>query len=67
MCIRDRAKTVHNLYERAVRKAAARREEQAQSEASDQLRIYGELLSANLWAIQKGARQVTVDVYKRQT
>ena len=60
---RELAKTVHNLYERAVRKAAARREEQAQSEASDQLRIYGELLSANLWAIQKGARQVTVTNY----
>mgnify|MGYP000037264006 FL=1 len=28
---RDLAKTVHNLHERAVRKAAARREEQAQS------------------------------------
>lgn len=60
---RELAKTVHNLYERAVRKAAARREEQSESEASDQLRIYGELLSANLWAIPKGARQVTVTNY----
>lgn len=60
---RELAKTVHNLYERAVRKAAARREEQSESEASDQLRVYGELLSANLWAIPKGARQVTVANY----
>lgn len=60
---RELAKTVHNLYERAVRKAAARREEQTESEASDQLRVYGELLSANLWAIPKGARQVTVTNY----
>ncbi|MFQ9681171.1 MAG: hypothetical protein ACLRZH_14780 [Ruthenibacterium lactatiformans] len=35
------AKTVHNLHERAVRKAAARREEQAQSAASEELRVYG--------------------------
>lgn len=60
---RDLAKTVHSLYERAVRKAAARREEQAQSAASDELRIYGELLSANLWAIERGARQVTLTNY----
>ncbi len=57
---RDLAKTVHNLHERAVRKQAARTEELAQSESSDQLRVFGELLSANLWAIEKGQKQVTV-------
>lgn len=57
------AKTVHNLHERAVRKAAARREEQAQSAASEELRVYGELLSANLWAIQRGAKNVTLTNY----
>ena len=60
---RDLAKTVHNLHERAVRKAAARREEQAQSAASEELRVYGELLSANLWAIQRGAKNVTLTNY----
>ena len=60
---RDLAKTVHNLHERAVRKAAARREEQAQSAASEELRVYGELLSANLWAIQRGAKSVTLTNY----
>lgn len=60
---RELAKTVHNLQERAVRKAAARREEQAQSEASEQLRVFGELLSANLWAIEKGAKEVTLTNY----
>ena len=57
---KDLAKTVHNLHERAVRKQAARTEELAQSENSDQLRIYGELLSANLWAMEKGQKQVTL-------
>lgn len=60
---RDLARTVHNLHERAVRKAAARREEQAQSAASDELRVFGELLSANLWAIQRGAKSVTLTNY----
>ena len=62
---RDLAKTVHNLHERAVRKAAARREEQAQSAASEELRVYGELLSANLWAIQRGAKNVTLTDFLR--
>ena len=60
---KELARTVHNLYERAVRKAAARREEQAESAASEQLRVYGELLSANLWAVERGAREVTVVNY----
>lgn len=60
---RELSRTVHNLYDRAVRKAAARREERAQSQNSDQLRVYGELLSANLWAIQKGAKEVVVTNY----
>ncbi|MCI6884097.1 NFACT family protein [bacterium] len=60
---RELYKAVHNLYERAVRKQAARREELAQSEKSDTLRLYGELLQANLWAIHKGDRQVTVQNY----
>lgn len=60
---RELAKTVRNLHERAVRKAAARREEQAESAASDTLRVYGELLSANLWAVPKGAKEVTLTNY----
>ena len=59
----DLAKTVRNLYDRAVRKQAARQEEQAQSEKADRLRIYGELLQANLWAIERGAPNVTVVNY----
>ena len=60
---RELYKAVHNLYDRAVRKQTARREELAQSEKADSLRLYGELLQANLWAIQKGDRQVTVENY----
>ena len=56
-------KAVHNMYERAVRKQAARQEELAASGKSEKLRLYGELLQANLWAIHKGDRQVTVQSY----
>ncbi len=57
---KDLAKTVKNLHERAIRKQAARKEELAQSGKADQLRLYGELLQANLWAIEKGMRSVQV-------
>ena len=60
---RDLLKTVRNLHERAVRKQAARTEELAQSEASDELRVKGELVQANLWQIQRGMASVTVDNY----
>ena len=48
------------MYERAVRKQAARREELAASEKSEKLRLYGELLSANLYRVEKGSPSVTV-------
>ena len=51
------------MYDRAVRKQAARKEELSQSAKADTLRLYGELLQANLWAIHKGDRQVTVQNY----
>ncbi len=60
---RELYKAVHNMHERAVRKQAARREELAQSSKADTLRLYGELLQANLWAMHKGDRQVTVQNY----
>ena len=41
-------KAVHNMYDRAVRKQANRKEELSASEKSEKLRLYGELLSANL-------------------
>lgn len=60
---RELYKAVHNMHDRAVRKQAARREELAQSAKADTLRLYGELLQANLWACSKGDRQVTVTNY----
>ena len=60
---RELYKAVHNLYDRAVRKQAARREELAPEREGRQPALYGELLQANLWAIQKGDRQVTVENY----
>ena len=57
---RELHKAVHNMYERAVRKQAARKEELAASEKSEQLRLYGELLSANLYRAEKGMKSITV-------
>ncbi len=57
---KDLAKTVKNLHERAIRKQAARKEELAQTGKAEQLRLYGELLQANLWCIEKGMRSVKV-------
>lgn len=53
-------KAVRNMYERAVRKQAARREELAASSRSEKLRLYGELLSANLYLAEKGMKSITV-------
>ncbi len=60
---RDLTKTVKNAYERAIRKQAARKDEQLKSEKSDNLRLYGELLNANLWAFKRGDSKVTVQNY----
>ncbi|MBQ8611464.1 MAG: NFACT family protein [Oscillospiraceae bacterium] len=60
---RELSKQVHNLYDRALRKQTARREELAQSEKSDHLRLWGELISANLWQIPAGVRSVTLNNY----
>lgn len=60
---RNLGKTVQNLYERAKRKQTARLEEQAATERSDHLRIWGELLQANLYNIPKGAKEATVENY----
>ncbi len=60
---RELAKTVKNAYERAIRKQAARKEEQAKSEKSEHLRLCGELLNANLWAFNKGDENVKLQNY----
>jgi len=53
-------KAVRNMYDRAVRKQAARKEELRTAGKSETLRLYGELLSANLYQIEKGMAEVTL-------
>ena len=53
-------KTLQNLYDRALRKQSARREELADSEQSDHLRVAGELLTANLHTFVKGDKEAEV-------
>ena len=52
----DLLKQVNSLYERSVRKQAARREELANTERADEKRLFGELINANLYAITKGMK-----------
>ena len=60
---RDLEKQVRNLYDRARRKQAARREELEQSKNCEHLRLWGELLSANLWQIRGNGSSVTLNNY----
>ncbi len=49
---------VKQLLERSVRKLEARRDELAKSEKSEQSRLYGELLSANIHLFKRGDSSV---------
>lgn len=53
-------KQVHNLYERAVRKQAARKQEWLDSQEEGTAKLFGELLSSNLHSIEKGQKSVEV-------
>ncbi len=57
---KDLHKLVQNLVDRTVRKQAARKEELTQSTDNEKFRIYGELLTANLYALEKGMKKVDV-------
>lgn len=59
----DVIKLVNNAYTRAVKRLAARREELLACADREQLRIYGELLKANLYAIENGSRVAEVQNY----
>ncbi len=48
------SRQVKQLFERAVRKLEARRDELFKSEKSEQSRLFGELVSANMHMIKKG-------------
>ncbi len=53
----DLSRQVHNLVERAERKQQARLSEQRNTEKAEQKRLYGELIQANLHALQRGMKQ----------
>ncbi len=57
---KDLHKLVQNLVERTTRKQIARKEELTQSTDNEKYRIYGELLTANLWQLEKGMKKVDV-------
>ena len=59
----DVSKLVNNAYTRAVKRLAARKEELKNCEDRENLRIYGELLKANLYRIENGSRFAEVENY----
>lgn len=56
-------KLLNNLIERTVRKLALQREELKQCEDKDQLKLYGELILANLYRLEKGVSFYEVENY----
>lgn len=64
---KDLHKLVQNLVERTTRKQIARKEELTQSIDNEKFRIYGELLTANLYQLEKGMKKVEVLNYYDNT
>ncbi len=56
-------KLLNNLTERTVRKLALQREELKKCEDKEQLRLYGELILANLYRLEKGVSFYEVENY----
>ena len=54
---------VTTILERTVRRNAAREAEYYSADKADIKKLYGELLTANLWKIKKGDKTVTVENY----
>lgn len=59
----DLAKYIHNEYQKNVTKLHKLEQTLYESQNSDDLRIKGDLLFANLHLIKKGQKQITVDNY----
>lgn len=57
---KDLRRLVQTLTERTIRKQVARKEELEESKDSEKYKIYGELLTANLYKLEKGMDKVTV-------
>lgn len=56
-------KLLNNLLERTVRKLALQKEELKQCENKDKLKLYGELILANLYRLEKGVTFYEVENY----
>ncbi|MDE7245902.1 MAG: NFACT family protein [Oscillospiraceae bacterium] len=69
--VRQRGQTLQkaaaNARDRAVRKLALQEKEYAQTQDRDRLRIYGELITANLYRMEKGQRILTAQNYYEDT
>ncbi len=55
-CSSDLLRQVNSLYERAVRKQTARKEELLNTERAEEKKLFGELINANLYALNKGEK-----------
>ncbi len=63
----DLLKLLANTQERIARKLDVQRQELVQSEGRETLKMYGDLLSANLYQIQKGSTAVTLPNFYSET
>ena len=59
----DLLKTLTNARDRVRRKIALQEKEYAQTQDRDRLRIWGELLTANFYRMERGASKVVVENY----
>ena len=59
----DTVKAVRTLRDRTARKLASQREELKKSAGREELRRRGDLITANLWRAQKGARELECEDY----
>lgn len=59
----DLMKTILNIYERISRKLELQKSELAQCSEREVFRVCGDLLSANLYRMERGMNEITVDDY----
>ncbi len=57
----DLMKTILNIYERISRKLELQKQELAECSQRDDFRVCGDLLSSNLYRMEKGMNEITVD------
>ncbi len=57
----DLMKTILNIYERISRKLELQKQELAECAQRDDFRVCGDLLSSNLYRMEKGMNEITVD------